>query len=87
MSTAPKPRQPMTPEETSAVDALQRVTFPMASPPKRFAREMAGHPEITDGQRDLLWKIAWRFRRQIKSLKIRRRAWDLHGHTTKEPRP
>lgn len=83
----PKARAPMTDEERLAADAIAKCNFTPGSPPKRFAREMSYHPEITEGQRSFLWKLVWQYRRQISSLKLRQLAWDRHGHTTKEPRP
>lgn len=58
----------MTVLEHSAALALRGCRFPVASPPKRFARnlgEQCSRMEITDKQSDVLWRYCWTFRRQI----------------------
>lgn len=60
----------MTAAELSAALALSNVRFPVASPPKRFARHLvsqacAAEPTITDRQADYLWRVVHTYRRQI----------------------
>jgi len=60
----------MTDDEKRAALALERVRFPVASPPKRLARSLVAQakqaaPEITDNQAASMWGIVNRFRRQI----------------------
>ena len=62
----PAPRTPATVEELAAIRAIADVTYPPAIGAKRFARQIQGETELTAGQRDFLWKIVWRYRRQIK---------------------
>ena len=62
--------RPMTEPERRAIQSLERVTFPVASPPKRLARHLlaqaqAAEPVITDRQADYLWRVVHTFRRQI----------------------
>lgn len=62
--------RPMTPDEQRACRALGKVRYPVASPPKRLARSLAGQAEsdpaqITDAQASVLWMMVVRFRRQI----------------------
>lgn len=49
---------------------LGRCSFPPASPPKRFAREISLEadrlePRITEGQAEYVRRLVYRFRRQI----------------------
>ena len=72
--------RPMTDLERRAARAMSpgRITYPVASPPKRFARSiaaqaeggMSGEPRITDKQAALLWAIVWRFRRQVNDREL-----------------
>ena len=62
----------MTEAERAVCAALDpsRVRYPVASPPKRFGRSLAGQaaaaePVITDRQAEAMWAQAWRFRRQL----------------------
>lgn len=60
--------RPMTDLEHRAALALQGVTYPVASPPKRFARHLGSQcstKTITDKQANLMWYYCHRFRRQI----------------------
>jgi hypothetical protein len=64
--------RPMTEQERIACCAIGPgvVTYPPATSVKRLARHLSEQahdkePKITDKQADALWKIAWRFRRQI----------------------
>lgn len=57
---------PATPMERRALQWLGTwVRFPPATASKRFAREMMGATELTDKQRAFLWRIVYRFRRQV----------------------
>lgn len=64
------PRRPMTEVERALVTALARCSFPVASPPKRFARDLASQAdatgEITERQAEHLRRLVARFRRQIR---------------------
>jgi len=56
--------------EHRAILALSAIRFPVASPPKRLARSLAMQASgdkhlITDRQAEAMWKILYRFRRQI----------------------
>ena len=61
----------MTEEQSLRAQALQRCTFPIGSPDKRFVREMAersrtaGPKALTDRQAAYLTRLAWRYRRQM----------------------
>lgn len=64
--------RPMTDDERRACLALStsRVTYPVASSPKRLARSLAAQaaaaePVITDKQASCIWPLVYRFRRQI----------------------
>ena len=51
--------------EARAVRALARVRFPPATGSKRFARDMQGVTQMSERQRWFLWRVVYRFRRQI----------------------
>jgi hypothetical protein len=61
----------VTDEEKEIAKALSRCTFVPATPPKRFARDMASAAEhrpdleLTERQRKYLFDLLHRFRRQI----------------------
>lgn len=72
-----KPREPATDDELKACKALNYCTFQPGSWDKRFVRnlfqEMWHEPTrakqdatITDGQREWLWRLVWKYRRQIR---------------------
>lgn len=63
----PKVYTPVTEIEKRAIKAIctTRVRYPPATATKRFARDIQGATELTDAQRRYLWKIVYRFRRQI----------------------
>jgi hypothetical protein len=63
----PKVFTPVTPDEAAAVKALApgRISYPVASAHKRFARDVQGATELTDAQRRLLWTMVVRYRRQL----------------------
>lgn len=69
MSAASQPltRTPMTPLERRAADLLAHggITYRVACPDKRFARSLGGMKQLTDAQRDYLWRMVHRYRRQI----------------------
>jgi hypothetical protein len=58
---------PATDEELAAIAALspRRVTYPPASSQKRFAGEIQGALALTDRQREYIWLLVHRFRRQL----------------------
>lgn len=65
--------RPMSDLERRAVTAAAdyRVTYPVASPPKRLARSLAaqlGTGLITDRQAWALWRLVHTFRRQIERI-------------------
>jgi hypothetical protein len=59
----------MTPHELDIIAALQRVTFPVGCPDKRFASDMgriaSPEREITIYQSNYLERLAWKYRRQM----------------------
>lgn len=69
--TAGLPRSPITYEEREALLALSRCRFGYGwSNAQRFVRDMTAvytsdDPQITEAQRRYLWKLVYRFRRQI----------------------
>lgn len=70
-SENPKPvRAPASELDLRAIKAISRVTYPVGVPAKRFARDIQGATELTDGQRDFLWMIVYRYRRQIEDVKL-----------------
>ena len=84
--------RPMTDLERAAALALSpgRVVYPVASSPKRFARSLhaqaeATEPQITDRQAEVLWRQAWRFRRQVASQDVRDEA--ARRHALEQPPP
>ena len=68
MSTTP--RRPMTPDELDAVGCLSGVTYPVASWDKRFARSMIGMETITDKEAPQVWRLLWRYRRQMNHPRL-----------------
>lgn len=67
---ASKERTPMTDRERYAARCLARCTFRIASYNKRFARAMGAIANEDDGaltqnQRNNLWRLVYRYRRQI----------------------
>lgn len=67
MNKPPLPKTPATADDLRAMTAIApgRVTYIPASFDKRFARDIGGHTALTEGQRMLLWRMVWRYRRQI----------------------
>lgn len=63
-------RTPATPEELAAIKAIGRVTYCPGTGTKRFANQIQGVTALTDPQRAYLWKIVWRFRRQIPDTSL-----------------
>lgn len=58
----------MTTDEMQAVMALVRCTFLPGSWDKRFVRALGQHARdtpLSDKQREWLWKLVWKYRRQI----------------------
>lgn len=73
----------MTQIEREAVLAIdpKRVVYPIASFPKRFARQIQAQLVaglITDAQCRIVWRQVWRFRRQISASHLVREA-QRHG--------
>ena len=65
-------RFPMTEQEKDAALALSKCTFLPGSFEKRFARDMASivngeMPQITPKQKIYLWRLTYKFRRQINN--------------------
>lgn len=58
-------RRPMNGAEMAAVNALQRVTFPVGSWDKRFYRTLSVNDTITALQAEQLQRLVYRYRRQI----------------------
>ncbi len=69
---APKVRTPATADELAAIAAIAPgcVTYLPGIGTKRFARQIQGVTELTDGQRKYLWQVVWRFRRQIADPRL-----------------
>lgn len=69
MNTKRRPltKTPCTPDDLRAIEAISpsRVTYCPGIGTKRFAREIQGAKELTQSQRDYVWQIVYRFRRQI----------------------
>ena len=66
----------MTPLEQKLCKALGAVRYPVASPPKRLAKNLLAQaqterPQITNKQAQVAWLQAWRYRRQIPSAELR----------------
>lgn len=68
-------RRPVTPWETSALIALAGCTFPPGTAHKRFARDLKSAEKLTDAQREQLWRLVHRYRRQITLLIISEQEW------------
>lgn len=79
----PAPRQsrqpvvwrPMTDRERRAARAFNHVTFLPGTSVKRIARTLLAQaeqdePRITDKQAAVMWKIVWKFRRQINDKDV-----------------
>lgn len=83
-----KSRRPMDEYETQCLADLDRCTFAVGSPDKRFVRGMQGTADITQGQAEYLQRLVWRYRRQcglsdehakvkVEKLKLKdKRAWE-----------
>ena len=65
---AAKVRTPVTELEARAIVAIApgNVTYIPGIGTKRFARDIQGASQLTDAQHAYVWKIVWKFRRQIK---------------------
>lgn len=59
--------------------APSMVTYPVASPQKRFARDVQSALKMTDKQRSFLWRLAWTYRRQITDEVVLREAARRRG--------
>lgn len=77
-------RTPITPIEARALALLSptRVSYPVGSPQKRFARDLQGATALSDKQRAFLWRTAWSYRRQYRDAAVlaeaeRLRPWAL----------
>ena len=62
----PKPRRNLTADEAIIIPLLAGVSYTPASFDKRFAREIQGVAQITEGQSQQAWRIFKRYRKQIK---------------------
>lgn len=60
-----KPRTLVTVSEVKALRLLASVTYTVGSGHKRFARDMREATELTVAQRELLYKMVFRYRRQL----------------------
>lgn len=64
--TKPKPvYRPATDDELIAIQQLPTFRYPVGCFDKRFARQIANATQITDPQATQLWRILYRYRRQI----------------------
>lgn len=72
---------PVTDLDRAAIAAINpgRVTFPVASPQKRFARDAQAAKALTSKQRAFLWRIAWTYRRQISDESVLQEAARRRG--------
>lgn len=88
--------EPMTPLEMEAIGCLSDCSFPVASWPKRFARDMyrrlapARNEDrtISAAQRAALWRTCHKFRRQISIVRVREFAAGFvaaHGKRAERP--
>ena len=86
----------MTEVDIAAAHCLASCTFQVGSFNKRFARNIAGiarseQPELTEKQLTNLWRLVWRYRRQISSLNVLaeagRREDERRGNEAKKPTP
>lgn len=80
----PVERTPITPIEARALALLSptRVSYPVGSPQKRFARDLQGATALSEKQRAFLWRTAWSYRRQYRDAEVlaaaeRLRPWAL----------
>lgn len=76
---APKVYRAMTEDERRAALALAGPTYLPATPDKRFARDISGlakqdGAQITDAQADYIWRMVYRYRRQIRDVELVARA-------------
>ena len=60
----PTPRTPCTDDEKTAVEALARVSYPVASWDKRFSRQLSP-AGLTEKERPQVWRLFVKYRRQI----------------------
>jgi hypothetical protein len=71
---APVQRRPMTEPEEALVRAISKCSFPVASSPKRFARDIHAQlehgAEITEAQAAYLRRLVSTYRRQISASAI-----------------
>jgi hypothetical protein len=61
---------PATDLEKRAIKALASITFCPGIPTKRFARHIQGADQLTDSQREYLWGIIHKFRRQVADAEL-----------------
>jgi hypothetical protein len=55
--------------ECLAVKIAGKLSYSAACFDKRFAREIAGVTKATEGQMAQVWRLVWRYRRQIQHEK------------------
>lgn len=72
---APKVYRAMTEDERRAALALSGPTYLSATPDKRFARDISSlakqdGAQITDAQADYIWRMVYRYRRQIRESEL-----------------
>src|SRR3954471_19008524 len=67
MTRTPVPRRPMTEDELRMARAVTpgRVSYVPGSSDKRFAGQICGATDITEGQASYLHRLVYRYRRQI----------------------
>lgn len=61
----PKLRRDVTEWEAEAIKCLGPLSYTPASFDKRFAREIQGVQQVTEGQSQQIWRLFKRYRRQI----------------------
>lgn len=77
--------QDLTSLDRRAVDAMNAVVFPVASPQKRFAREVRSATKMTEPQKKFLWRLAWTYRRQIADSEVTDEAARVHDWANERP--
>lgn len=69
---------PATDLERRAIEALRpgRVVYVPGTAHKRFARDVQGVTRLTNAQRELIWRMVHRYRRQVRDAELVRFASD-----------
>jgi len=73
MSADLKPHRLMSPDEMLAVDNMRFVRYLPASFEKRFMRNISNGDVITDKQAPHLWRLFFRYRKQVPNFPDKQR--------------